>query len=56
MRWRPSRTTWRVFGAPAKAETLDAYRATSIDRAVLALPLADADTVLPLLDRYAELI
>lgn len=45
-----------VFGAPAKAETLDAYRAAGIDRAVLALPSAGPDTVLPLLDRYAELI
>lgn len=45
-----------VFGAPAQTETLDAYRAASIDRAVLALPSAGADDVLPLLDRYAGLL
>ena len=45
-----------VFGAPPKAETLDSYRAAGIDRAVLALPSAGADQILPLLDRYAGLL
>ena len=52
----PSTLTISVFGAPARAETLDAYRAAGIDRAVLAVPSAGADTVLPLLDRYAALL
>ena len=52
----PSTLTISVFGAPAKAETMDAYRAAGIDRAVLAVPSAGADTVLPLLDRYAKLL
>ena len=45
-----------VFGAPADAAALDAYREAGIHRAVLALPSADADTVLSLLDRYAQLL
>lgn len=52
----PNTLTISVFGAPAKAETMDAYRAAGIDRAVLAVPSAGADTVLPLLDRYAKLL
>ena len=52
----PNTLTISVFGAPARAETLDAYRAAGIDRAVLAVPSAGADTVLPLLDRYAALL
>lgn len=52
----PSTLTISVFGAPARAETMDAYRAAGIDRAVLAVPSAGADTVLPLLDRYAALL
>jgi len=45
-----------VFGAPADAAVLDAYREAGIDRAVLALPAAAADNVLPLLDRRASLL
>ncbi len=45
-----------VFGAPADAAALNAYRAAGIRRAVLALPSADADTLLPMLDRYAALL
>ena len=45
-----------VFGAPPKAETLDSYRAAGIGRAVLALPSAGTDQILPLLDRYAGLL
>ena len=52
----PNTLTISVFGAPARAETMDAYRAAGIDRAVLAVPSAGADTVLPLLDRYAKLL
>ena len=45
-----------VFGAPADAAALDAYRRAGIQRAVLALPSADGDTLLPMLDRYAGLL
>ena len=45
-----------VFGAPADAAALDGYRRAGIQRAVLALPSADGDTLLPMLDRYAGLL
>ena len=45
-----------VFGAPTDAAALDAYREAGIQRAVLALPSASADTLLPMLDRYAQLL
>ena len=45
-----------VFGAPADQATLAGYREAGIERAVLALPSADADTLLPRLDRYAALL
>ncbi len=45
-----------VSGAPADAEILDRYREAGIDRAILILPSADADAVLPVLDRYAQLL
>ena len=45
-----------VFGAPPDAATLDAYRQAGIRRAVLALQSANADTLLPVLDRYARLL
>ena len=45
-----------VSGAPPDAEILDRYREAGIDRAILILPSADADAVLPVLDRYAQLL
>ena len=45
-----------VFGAPADAAELARCRDAGIDRAILALPSADADTLLPLLDRRAALV
>ena len=45
-----------VFGAPPDAGELADYRDAGIDRAILALPSADADTLLPLLDRRAALV
>ena len=45
-----------VSGAPADAQALDRYREAGIDRAVLVLPSAGADEVLPVLDRYAQLL
>ena len=45
-----------VFGAPADAATLERYREAGIDRAILGLPSASADAVLPLLDRRAQLL
>jgi len=48
--------TISVFGAPPRADVLDQYRRAGIARAVLALPPAPADEVLPALDEYAKLL
>jgi len=45
-----------VFRAPADQATLADYRDAGIDRALFALPSADRDTLLPILDEYAALI
>ena len=46
-----------VFGAAADRQQLETYRAAGVTRAVLMLPQpAGRDTVLPLLDRYAQLL
>ena len=45
-----------VSGAPPDAEVLDRYREAGINRAILILPSADADAVLPVLDGHARLL
>ena len=45
-----------VSGAPADAGVLDRYREAGIHRAILTLPSAVEDEVLPVLDRYAQLL
>jgi hypothetical protein len=45
-----------VFGAPAKAEVFESYREAGFRRAVLSLPPASAEVVLPVLDRHAEVL
>ena len=45
-----------VFGAPTKATTLETYAEAGVTRALLALPSADRDTVLSLLEDYAPLL
>jgi len=44
-----------VFWAPPEQETLAHYAAAGITRAILALPSADRETILPRLDEYARL-
>jgi probable F420-dependent oxidoreductase len=51
----PARLSVSVYGAPPDADTLGRYRDGGVDRAILALPSADADTVLPILDRCAAM-
>jgi probable F420-dependent oxidoreductase len=51
-----STLTVSVFGAPADAAVLESYREAGITRAILGLPPAGRDKVLPLLDRYATLL
>ena len=45
-----------VFGAPADPAVLDSYREAGITRAILGLPPAGAEVVLPMLDKYAPLL
>jgi len=45
-----------VYGAPMDRAALAGFRDAGVERAILPLPSADADTVMPLLDRGAELV
>jgi probable F420-dependent oxidoreductase len=45
-----------VFGATPEAAALESYAEAGVNRALFALPSADRDTVLGLLDKYAPLI
>jgi probable F420-dependent oxidoreductase len=45
-----------IFGAAADGDRLKRYRDQGIARAVIMLPSAGADTVLPILDHWAQLI
>ncbi len=50
----PNSFEFGQFAVPAKTEIVDSLIEAGIHRIVLALPPADADTVLPILDKYAE--
>ena len=52
----PATVSATVFGAEPAAGYLDVCRAAGIDRALLLLPSAGREEVLPLIDRYAALI
>lgn len=52
----PATLGMSVFRAPPERAVLDGYAAAGVERAVLGLPSADRDTLLPLLDRYAALV
>lgn len=45
-----------VFAAPPNASVLENYRNIGVDRAVLGIPPAPADVVLPILDAHKKLI
>ena len=45
-----------VFGAPAAQDVVQQYEEAGVERVSFGLPSADRDTVLPLLDRYAEFV
>jgi probable F420-dependent oxidoreductase len=53
---QPSTVSVTVFGAQADHATIDAYRSADVERVLLRLPPSDRDQILPLLDRYAELV
>mgnify|MGYP001357754528 FL=1 len=45
-----------VFGAPGDRATLSSYQEAGVERALLGLPSADKDVVLPMLDKFQELL
>jgi len=45
-----------VFGAAPDAQKLEAYGKAGIDGALLMLPSADRETILPMLDKFAPLL
>ena len=45
-----------LFGAPEDADRLAGYRDLGIARMVVMLPSGGSDRILPILDRWAELI
>lgn len=51
----PSSISVSVFGAKADAAVLRGYEKLGVERAILPLPSAGRETLLPLLDRHAEL-
>ncbi len=51
----PASIAVSLFGAKPEEAALRAYQGMGVERALLALPSADRDTILPLLDRYAKL-
>ena len=52
----PQSITITIFGASPEAATLDQYRELGVERVIFGLPPDSQDKVLPLLDRFAELI
>jgi probable F420-dependent oxidoreductase len=52
----PASVPISIFGAPENFDRLKRYRDQGIARAVVTLPSAKADEILPVLDRWAELI
>jgi len=52
----PKSISVSVFGAPPDEATIAGYRELGVDRVCLSLPAAGRDQVLPLVDRYAELL
>ena len=45
-----------IFGAEGKTDIMKGYQDAGVERTVFTLPSAGSDEVLPLLDKYAELI
>jgi probable F420-dependent oxidoreductase len=52
----PATISITVYGAPADSEALAGLRDAGVTRAVFGLPPAAPEKVLPLLDRYAEVV
>jgi len=52
----PKTVSVTIFGAPADEERLQRYQELGVERVAFGLPSADKDAVLPLMDRYAEVV
>jgi len=52
----PDAVSVSIFGARPDREALDKLEAHGVERAIFMLPAADRETVLPLIDRYAEFV
>lgn len=52
----PQAISITIFGAKPEREALDQLEAIGVERAILMLPPADRDTVMPLVDQYAGLV
>ena len=52
----PQSISVSIFAARPEREAVDKLAEAGVDRVVFPLPAAERDTVLPLLDRYAELV
>jgi probable F420-dependent oxidoreductase len=50
----PQSISITIFGTPADETAIEQYREVGVERVTFGLPPAERDTVLPLLDRYAE--
>jgi hypothetical protein len=52
----PAAVPVSIFGAPENLDRLKRYSDQGIARAVVTLPSAKSDEILPVLDRWADLI
>ncbi len=52
----PTTVSVSVCGMPPDEETVEQYRAAGLERVTFGLPSADRETVLPLMDHYAEFV
>ena len=52
----PKSISVSIFGARPDREAVEKLEEAGVDRAIFPLPSAERETVLPLLDRYAELV
>jgi 2-methylisocitrate lyase-like PEP mutase family enzyme len=50
----PKTVSVTIFGTPADEKTVEQYRAAGVERVTFGLPPAGRDSLLPLMDRYAE--
>jgi hypothetical protein len=52
----PNQISMTICGMQPERALIDEYRSAGVERAIFMVPPAERDEVLPLLDKYAELI